>query len=117
MSNPSHGYTIFEDGRLKPGLYKIQNLLSGTYLDIHEHSMEVCCRPASALEKNGGIVRVPCYFTFFSKPFGRSGKSFRSVLVIQFAWYVWTTLMLTDLLTRHRRNALVMWENPTAFVP
>jgi len=88
MSTPSHGYTIFEDGKLKPGLYKIQNLLSGTYLDIHEHSMEVCCRPASALEKNDGIVRIPCCFTFFSKPSGRSGKSFRLVLVIQFAWYV-----------------------------
>jgi len=64
MSSPSPGYTIFEDGKLKPGLYKIQNLLSKTYLDIHEHSMEVCCRPASALEKNDGVVRTPCCFTF-----------------------------------------------------
>ena len=59
MPSPSLGSTIFEDGKLKPGLYKIQNLQSKTYLDIHEHSMEVCCRPASALEENDGIVRTP----------------------------------------------------------
>lgn len=58
MSSPSLGYTIFEDGKLKPGLYKIQNLHSKTYLDIHEHTMEVCGRPSSALEENDGIVRT-----------------------------------------------------------
>lgn len=64
MPNRPPGYTILEDGKLKPGLYKIQNLLRKTYLDIHEHSMELCCRPASALEENDGIVRTPCYSTF-----------------------------------------------------
>ena len=88
MTSPSLGYTIFEDGKLKPGLYKIQNLISKTYLDIHEHSMEVCCRPVSALEENDGIVRSPFFHLLLNKPFGYSEKSFRSVLVIQFAWYI-----------------------------
>ena len=39
---------IFEDGKLKPGIYKIQNLRSETYLDVHQHSKEVCCRPVRA---------------------------------------------------------------------
>jgi hypothetical protein len=48
--------SIFGDGRLKPGIYKIQNLYSRTYMDIHEHSREVCCRPVTALEEGGGLV-------------------------------------------------------------
>ena len=48
---------IFEDGKLKPGIYKIQNLRSETYLDVHHHSKEVCCRPARDLEDGRGLVR------------------------------------------------------------
>src|SRR6266478_3214681 len=36
--------SIFRNGKLKPGVYKIQNLYSQAYLDIHEHSRETCCR-------------------------------------------------------------------------
>ena len=50
--------SIFENGRLKPGIYKIQNLSSETYLDIHRHSKELCCRPARDLEDGGGLVRL-----------------------------------------------------------
>lgn len=35
--------SIFKGGKLKPGIYEIQNLYSQTYMDIHEHSREVCC--------------------------------------------------------------------------
>jgi len=48
---------IFEDGRLKPGIYKIQNLYSRTYLDIQEHSRQMCCRPAQNIEEGNGLVR------------------------------------------------------------
>jgi len=48
------GYTsIFKDGKLKPGLYKIQNIVSQTYVDIQEHTRELCCRPAAVIEGNG----------------------------------------------------------------
>lgn len=47
---------IFEDGKLKPGIYKIQNLFSQTYMDIHEHSREVCCRPVTDLGEGRGLV-------------------------------------------------------------
>lgn len=61
-SPPRH--TIFEGGKLKPGFYKIQNLVSKTYVDIHEHTMGVCCRPASTLEKDDGIVCTPRFPAF-----------------------------------------------------
>lgn len=50
--------SIFEDGKLKPGIYKIQNLFSETYLDIHQHSKQVCCRPAKDLQEGRGLVRI-----------------------------------------------------------
>jgi len=49
--------SILRDGKLKPGIYKIQNLFTRTYLDIHEHSKEMCCRSATALEEGEGLVR------------------------------------------------------------
>jgi len=42
---------------LKPGIYKIQNLFSQTYMDIHERTREVCCRPATNLAEGEGLVR------------------------------------------------------------
>ena len=54
-NNPA---SIFENERLRPGVYKIQNLRSETYLDIHRHSKELCCRPARDLEDGGGLVRL-----------------------------------------------------------
>ncbi|KAF9781833.1 hypothetical protein BJ322DRAFT_1078655 [Thelephora terrestris] len=47
----------FQDGDLRPGVYRIQNLYSETYLDIHEHSKELCCRPFRDLEPTRGLVR------------------------------------------------------------
>ena len=52
--------SIFRDGKLKPGAYKIQNIYSQAYLDIHEHSREACCRPAPTLKEGKGLVRL-CY--------------------------------------------------------
>ena len=48
---------IFENGRLKPGTYKIQNLYAQTYVDIHEDSRKLCCRPTQDLWEGKGIVR------------------------------------------------------------
>ena len=58
LSSTSYPSSIFKDGRLKPGIYKIQNLYSETYLDIHQHSKQACCRPAQDLEDGRGLVRV-----------------------------------------------------------
>jgi len=52
----------FHHGNLKPWVYKIQNLCSETYLDIHEHSRELCCRPFKDLEPRKGLWEI--------KPFG-----------------------------------------------
>ena len=48
--------TIFEGERLKSGVYKIQNLYTEGFLDIHLHSMEACCRPANDLADGRGLV-------------------------------------------------------------
>ena len=56
MNSTSGSSSIFKDGRLKPGVYKIQNIQSETYLDIEVPSREVCCRPAKVLGEGRGIV-------------------------------------------------------------
>ena len=66
---------IFQDGKLKPGIYKIQNLRSETYLDVLQHSKEVCCRPARDPGDRKGLVRpYICYLLFVYLTL-RSGKS------------------------------------------
>ena len=48
--------SIFENGKLKPGIYKIQNIKSEAYLDIEVATREVCCRPAQNLGEGRGFV-------------------------------------------------------------
>jgi hypothetical protein len=45
--------SIFEDGKLRPGIYKIMNIVGQTYVDIREHTKELCCRPAAASRGKG----------------------------------------------------------------
>jgi hypothetical protein len=49
--------SIFEGGKLKSGIYKIQNIQSETYLDVMVHTREACCRPAGDLGEGKGLVR------------------------------------------------------------
>ena len=48
---------IFEDDRLRPGIYKIKNVYTETFLDIEVPSRELCCRPTWRLGEGRGIVR------------------------------------------------------------
>jgi len=57
LKSAANSSRIFEAGKLKPGIYKIQNLYTETYLDVLQHSKEVCCRPARDLEDGRGLVR------------------------------------------------------------
>ena len=50
--------SLFEGGKLKPGIYKIQSVGAETYLDIHLNSKQLCCRPAQDLEEGMGLVRL-----------------------------------------------------------
>ena len=56
-NSTSDSSSIFKGEKLKSGIYKIQNLYTQTYADIHEHSRDVCCRPATALGEGRGLVR------------------------------------------------------------
>ena len=49
--------SIFNNGRLRQGTYKIQNLHARTYADIRESTREMFCYPAKDLEEGSGIVR------------------------------------------------------------
>ena len=49
--------SIFKDGNLKPGIYKIQNLYNETFLDVQEHSREIYCRSVQDLREGMGLVR------------------------------------------------------------
>jgi len=48
--------SILKDGKIKPGVYKIQNLYHQNYLDVEEHSRKLWCRPARDLEDGKGLV-------------------------------------------------------------
>ena len=52
--NPSF---LFKDGKPKPGVFKIQNVCTETFVDIEVHSRSVCCRPAKDLGEGRGVVR------------------------------------------------------------
>ena len=56
LHSTSDSSSIFENGKLRPGIYKIQNIQSETFLDIEIHTREVCCRPAKDLGEGRGFV-------------------------------------------------------------
>lgn len=66
--------SIFEGGKLKPGIYKIQNINTETYLDVKGDTRELCCRPAEDLKKGRGFVswyiHHPC-FAYLTATSGR----------------------------------------------
>jgi len=45
------GNSVFQDGRLKPGTYKIRNIVSKTFVDIKDDLRELCGRPSTVLEQ------------------------------------------------------------------
>ena len=49
--------SILQGGKLKAGIYKIQNVFTETWVDIEVHSRGVCCRPAGNLEEGNDLVR------------------------------------------------------------
>jgi len=54
--------SIFKDGKVKPGVYKIQGLYHQNYLDIQEHSKQLWCYPARDLEDGKGLVSLHLKF-------------------------------------------------------
>ena len=59
LPSQSDSGSIFADGKLKAGIYKIQNIAGHTFLDIRENSLELCCRPVAALEGKGFVSLYP----------------------------------------------------------
>ena len=50
--------SIFEGGKLKPGIYKIQSVGAETYVDVHLNTRQLCGRPAQNLGEGMGLVRL-----------------------------------------------------------
>jgi hypothetical protein len=79
VSPPDDPMSIFADGKLRSGVYRIQNLYCQTYLEILEHSKELCCRPATALSPQDALVNLDVllifewsgFLTLYSGSFGR----------------------------------------------
>ena len=67
-NSPSDSSSLFEDRKLKSEIYKLQNLYSWTYLDINEHSRQLCCRPTHNLEDGYGFVRPFSWFVIWHVP-------------------------------------------------
>jgi hypothetical protein len=53
---PKDLMSMFVNGTLKPGKYKVQNLTGQTYLEILEDSRELCCRPGTVLSPQDALV-------------------------------------------------------------
>jgi len=47
--------SMFVNGKLKAGKYKVQNLTGQTYLEILEDSRELCCRPGAVLSSQDAL--------------------------------------------------------------
>ena len=56
QNSTSDSPSILKDGKLKPGIYKIQNINTETYVDVEVHTREVRCRPAKDLGEGRGLV-------------------------------------------------------------
>jgi len=57
LTSMDDSVSIFEDGKLKSGIYKIQNIVGQTHLEVRDHSKQLCCRSAAALKDGNGLVR------------------------------------------------------------
>ena len=49
--------SILTDGKLKPGIYRIQNLVGQTFVEMQEGPRQLCCRTEAALSSQAGLVR------------------------------------------------------------
>ena len=53
--------SMFHNGKLNPGIYKIQNIVGETFVDIREYNKELCCRPESVLGEKGQVCQSPAH--------------------------------------------------------
>jgi len=58
MTSTSDSSPIFENGKLKQGIYRLQNSYSHTYLDVEVHSSELCCRSERELGEGKGLWEI-----------------------------------------------------------
>ena len=57
-SSSNTSASIFQDGKIKPGVYKIMNVVSGTFVDIKDDASELCGRSSSTLGDSRGQVSL-----------------------------------------------------------
>ncbi|KAF9649758.1 hypothetical protein BDM02DRAFT_3128122 [Thelephora ganbajun] len=115
-------FSILQDGKIKPGIYKIQNIVSKTYADIKDHVRELCGRPSSTLEKSRGLWEIqplgPGYTirkagrTTFGKPdqfcIMLDGMSGHAVSVSEFP-VAWKIVVVDDVKYRGSEYVRIFW--------
>ena len=118
--------SIFVDGKLIPGVYKIQNLYWETYLEIVEYSKELCCRPTTVLSPQDALVNLDgllileqsTFLTLRSGNFSRPGQDTRSKRCarLPILWHSHSTLVTTNVpggvrsTTESRNNTAARWK-------
>jgi len=66
--------SIFENGKLKPGIYKIQSLKSETYVDIELDARGVCGRPTGDLGEGRGLWEIKSLGAGYTVQYVEPGK-------------------------------------------
>ena len=57
FASTSDSSSIFKGGKLKPGIYKIQNIYNERLLEVQGHSREIYCRQVQDIGEGKGLVR------------------------------------------------------------
>ena len=55
LTSTGNSLSTLEDGKLKPRIYRVQNVQTETYVDIEIHLRKVCCRRTKTLGEGGGF--------------------------------------------------------------
>jgi len=71
LKSASDSSSILKDGKLNPGIYKIQSINTETYVDVDVLKREVCCRSGKDLGEGRGLVSR-CLLGFREKLIGVS---------------------------------------------
>ena len=60
LTSTDESDSVFRDKKLRPGVYKIQNIVGQTYVNIRGRTIEFCGQPATTVEGKEPVRSRPC---------------------------------------------------------